>query len=86
MNQKLESDGYAEEDSRKWWKQEGDLHFPFSIFFSSASDNPFTVKSLMIPVPSYISGSPSEDMFLYLTFILVKEQGEWKIQFYGMEG
>jgi beta-lactamase regulating signal transducer with metallopeptidase domain len=27
-----------------------------------------------------------EDMFLYLTFILVKEQGEWKIQFYGMEG
>ena len=27
-----------------------------------------------------------EDMFLYLTSILVKEQGEWKIQFYGMEG
>lgn len=27
-----------------------------------------------------------EDMFLYLTFILVKEQGEWKIQFYGIEG
>ena len=26
------------------------------------------------------------DMFLYLTVILVKEQGEWKIQFYGMEG
>ncbi len=27
-----------------------------------------------------------EDMFMYLTFILVKEQGEWKIQFYGIEG
>lgn len=27
-----------------------------------------------------------EDMLLYLTLILVKEQGEWKIQFYGMEG
>ena len=27
-----------------------------------------------------------EDMFLYLTFVLVKEQGEWKIQFYGLEG
>ena len=27
-----------------------------------------------------------EDMFLYLTVILVKEQGEWKIQFYGIEG
>jgi len=26
------------------------------------------------------------DMFLYLTVILVKEQGDWKIQFYGMEG
>lgn len=27
-----------------------------------------------------------EDMFLYLTCILVKEQSEWKIQFYGIEG
>lgn len=27
-----------------------------------------------------------EDIFLYLTFILVKDQGEWKIQFYGVEG
>lgn len=27
-----------------------------------------------------------EDMFLYLTVILAKEQGEWKIQFYGIEG
>ena len=26
-----------------------------------------------------------EDMFLYLTFILVKEQGDWKIQSYGLE-
>lgn len=26
-----------------------------------------------------------EDMFLYLTFALIKEQGEWKIQFYGLE-
>lgn len=26
------------------------------------------------------------DMFLYLTCILVKEQDEWKIQFYGIEG
>lgn len=25
VNQKLEDDGYAEEDSHKWWKQEGDL-------------------------------------------------------------
>lgn len=30
--------------------------------------------------------SDYEDMFLYLTVILVKEQGEWKIQFYGIEG
>lgn len=30
--------------------------------------------------------SDYEDMFLYLTLIFVKEQGEWKIQFYGMEG
>ena len=30
--------------------------------------------------------STYEDMFLYLTFVLVKEQGEWKIQFYGVEG
>lgn len=27
-----------------------------------------------------------EDMFLYLTCILTKEQSEWKIQFYGIEG
>lgn len=27
-----------------------------------------------------------KDMFLYLTCILVNEQGEWKIQFYGIEG
>lgn len=27
-----------------------------------------------------------KDMFIYLTFILVKEQGDWKIQFYGVEG
>lgn len=27
-----------------------------------------------------------EDMYLYLTFILVKEQDDWKIQFYGIEG
>lgn len=27
-----------------------------------------------------------EDMFLYLTFILVKEENDWKIQFYGVEG
>ncbi len=26
-----------------------------------------------------------EDMFLYLAFALIKEQGEWKIQFYGLE-
>ena len=26
-----------------------------------------------------------EDMFLYLTCNLVKEQGEWKIQSYGLE-
>lgn len=25
VNQKLEGDGYTEEDSHKWWKQEGDL-------------------------------------------------------------
>lgn len=27
-----------------------------------------------------------DDMFLYLTFILVKEEEDWKIQFYGLEG
>ena len=30
--------------------------------------------------------SSYEDMFLYLSCTLVKEQGDWKIQFYGVEG
>lgn len=30
--------------------------------------------------------STYEDMFLYLTFLFVKEEGDWKIQFYGLEG
>lgn len=30
--------------------------------------------------------SDYEDMFLYLTFIMVKEENDWKIQFYGVEG
>ena len=58
VNQKLEGDGYAEDDSYKWWKQDGDLIYHV-IFFSSAFDNPFTVKSLIAPVPSYISALPS---------------------------
>lgn len=30
--------------------------------------------------------STYEDMFLYLTVIVVKEEDDWKIQFYGVEG
>lgn len=30
--------------------------------------------------------SDYEDMFLYLTVILVKEEEGWKIEFYGLEG
>lgn len=30
--------------------------------------------------------SSYEDMFLYLTVMLVREENEWKIQFYGVEG
>ena len=192
VNQKLESDGYAEEDSRKWWKQEGDLLYHaeqkvfendvWAIFYSfpvefeegwgrqfpvildtfalsnevdheklnhtAGTDeylgtedcqnirtaleafaesyfdrdvdavqkflastyegdpdiyegtgiiSDLTVKGLSDADEKKIENgkcnvsiefrdSTYEDMFLYLTFILVKEQGEWKIQFYGMEG
>ncbi len=192
VNQKLEGDGYAEEDSHKWWKQEGDLVYRieqkvfennvWGIFCSYPVDfeegwgrefpviaNTFAIsdgaengemnnavgtdeylgvedcqkiKTLLEAfAESYFNGdvgaiqkflastyegevdiyegtgiisdltvkglsdtdekkiengkcnasiefrdSNYEDMFLYLTFILVKEQGEWKIQFYGMEG
>lgn len=192
VNQKLESDGYAEEDSRKWWKQEGDLlyhaeqkvfendvwaiFYSFPVEFEEGWGRQFPVildtfalsnevdheklnhtagtdeylgtedcqnirTALEAFAESYFDGdvdavqkflastyegdpdiyegtgiisdltvkglsdadekkiengkcnvsiefrdSTYEDMFLYLTFILVKEQGEWKIQFYGMEG
>lgn len=32
------------------------------------------------------SDSNYEDMFLYLTLLLIKEEDDWKIQFYGVEG
>ena len=192
VNQKLEDDGYTEDDSYKWWKQEGDLLYHaeqkvfenniWVIFYSYPVDfqegwgrefpvivNTFTLSDgaengemnnavgtgeylgvedcqkirtvLEAFAESYFNGdvgaiqkflastyegevdiyegtgmisdltvkglsdtdekkvengkcnasiefrdSNYEDMFLYLTFILVKEQGEWKIQFYGMEG
>ena len=192
VNQKLEDDGYTEDDSYKWWKQEGDLLYHaeqkvfenniWVIFYSYPVDfqegwgrefpvivNTFALSDgaengemnnavgtgeylgvedcqkirtvLEAFAESYFNGdvgaiqkflastyegevdiyegtgmisdltvkglsdtdekkvengkcNPSiefrdsnyEDMFLYLTFILVKEQGEWKIQFYGMEG
>ena len=192
VNQKLEGDGYTEEDSYKWWKQEGDLLYHaeqkvfedniWVIFYSYPVDfedgwgrefpvivNTFALSNgedngkmnntvgigeyleaedcqkirtvLETFAKSYFDGdvdvvqkflastyegkvdiyegtgrisdltvkglsdtdekkiengkcnvsiefrdSNYEDMFLYLTFILVKEQGEWKIQFYGMEG
>ena len=192
VNQKLEGDGYTEEDSYKWWKQEGDLlyHAEQKVFedniwvifysypvdfedgwgrefpvivntfaLSNGEDNgkmnntvgigeyleaedcqkirtvleefaelyfdgdvnaiqkflastyegkvdiyegtgrisDLTVKGLSDTDEKKIENgkcnvsiefrdSNYEDMFLYLTFILVKEQGEWKIQFYGMEG
>ena len=192
VNQKLESDGYTEDDSYKWWKQEGDLlyhaeqkvfenniwvifysypvdfeegwgrEFPVIVNTFALSDgaengemnnavgtgeylgvedcqkirtvleafaesyfngdvdaiqkflastyegevdiyegtgmiNDITVKGLSDTDEKKIENgkynasiefrdSNYEDMFLYLTFILVKEQGEWKIQFYGMEG
>lgn len=192
VNQKLEGDGYTEEDSHKWWKQEGDLIYHveqkvfennvWGIFFSYPADfeggwgrefpvivDTFALSNgadngkannaagtgeylgaedcqkirtvLEMFAESYFNGdaeaiqkflastyegtvdiyegtgtisdltvkglsdtdenkiengkcnvsiefrdSDYEDMFLYLTFILVKEQGEWKIQFYGVEG
>ena len=192
VNQKLEDDGYTEDDSYKWWKQEGDLlyhaeqkvfenniwvifysypvdfqegwgrEFPVIVNTFALSDgaengemnnavgtgeylgvedcqkirtvleafaesyfnedvgaiqkflastyegevdiyegtgmiSDLTVKGLSDTDEKKIENgkcnasiefrdSNYEDMFLYLTFILVKEQGEWKIQFYGMEG
>ena len=192
VNQKLEGDGYAKEDSYKWWKQEGDLlyHVEQKVFenniwaifysypvdfedgwgrefpviintfaFSNGAENgklnntvgtdeylgsedcqkirtileafaksyfdgdvdaiqkflastyegevdiyedtgtisDLTVKGLSDADEKKIENgkcnvsiefrdSNYEYMFLYLTFILVKEQGEWKIQFYGIEG
>lgn len=192
VNQRLESDGYTEEDSHKWWKQEGDLIYHveqkvfensvWGIFYSypidfeegwgrefpviadtfalsNETDNGEvhntlgTVKYLSAEdcqkirtilesfAASYFNGdvntirmflastyegevdiyegtgtisdltvkglsdvdekkiengrcnvsmefrdSNYEDMFLYLTCIFVKEQGDWKIQFYGVEG
>ena len=192
VNQKLEDDGYTEDDSYKWWKQEGDLlyhaeqkvfenniwvifysypvdfqegwgrEFPVIVNTFALSDgaengemnnavgtgeylgvedcqkirtvleafaesyfnedvgaiqkflastyegevdiyegtgmiSDLTVKGLSGTDEKKIENgkcnasiefrdSNYEDMFLYLTFILVKEQGEWKIQFYGMEG
>lgn len=193
VNQKLESDGYVEEDSLKWWKQEGDLMYHveqkvfennvWGIFYSYPVDfedgwgrefpmivNTFalsggadtnektndiagtegylgdedcrkirtvldafakayfdgnadlvqkylastyegeidtyegtgtisdlTVKGLSDADEKKIENgkcivsvefrdSNYEDMFLYLTLILVKEEDDWKIQFYGVEG
>lgn len=192
VNQKLESDGYAQEDSHKWWKQEGDLiyrveqkvfennvwgifcsypvefeegwgrEFPVIVNTFAISDgednertntdvetggylgsedcqkirtvleafagsyfegdvdaiekflastyegeaaiyegtgriSDLTVKGLSDTDEKKIENgkcnvsiefrdSNYEDMFLYLTFTLVKEQGDWKIQFYGVEG
>lgn len=192
VNQKLEGDGYTEEDSYKWWKQEGDLlyhaeqkvfenniwvifysypvdfedgwgrEFPVIVNTFALSDgaengemnnavgtgeylgtedcqkirtvleafaesyfnrdidaiqkflastyegnvdiyegtgriSDLTVKGLSDTDEKKMENgkynasiefrdSNYEDMFLYLTSILVKEQGEWKIQFYGMEG
>lgn len=192
VNQKLESDGYVEESSHKWWKQEGDriYHVEQKVFENNiwgifcsypveyeegwgrefpviantfalvngadyAATNPtaeageslgtedcqkiraalenfaeayfdgdvdavqkflastyegdveiyegtgmisdLTVKGLAdtdekkiengtCTVSIEFRDSNYEDMFLYLTCILVKEQGEWKIQFYGIEG
>lgn len=192
VNQKLEGDGYTEEDSYKWWKQEGDLlyhaeqkvfenniwvifysypvdfedgwgrEFPVIVNTFALSDgaengemnnavgtgeylgtedcqkirtvleafaesyfnrdidaiqkflastyegnvdiyegtgriSDLTVKGLSDTDEKKMENgkynasiefrdSNYEDMFLYLTSILVKEQGEWKIQFYGVEG
>lgn len=192
VNQELKGDDYAEEDSHKWWKQEGDLIYHveqkvfennvWGIFYSYPVDfedgwgrefpvivNTFAILNgadnektnntvetgeylgaedcqkirtvLEAFAESYFDGdvdaiqkllactyegevdiyegkgvisdlivkglsdadekkiengkcnvsiefrdSNYEDMFLYLTLILVKEQGDWKIQFYGVEG
>lgn len=185
VNQKLESDGYAEDDSYKWWKQDGDLIYHveqkvfendvWGIFYSYPVDfedgwgrefpviaNTFALSAGADPAgtgeflgdedsqkirtvldafaESYFDGdvnaiqkfltstyegkidiyegtgtisdltvkglsntdekkiengrcnvsiefrdSNYEDMFLYLTFTFVKEQGDWKIQSYGLE-
>ena len=191
VNQKLEDDGYTEDDSYKWWKQEGDLLYHaeqkvfenniWVIFYSYPVDfqegwgrefpvivNTFALSDgaengemnnavgtgeylgvedcqkirtvLEAFAESYFNGdvgaiqkflastyegevdiyegtgmisdltvkglsdtdekkiengkcnasiefrdSNYEDMFLYLTCILVKEQGDWKIQSYGLE-
>ena len=192
VNQKLEDDGYTEEEPYKWWKQEGDLFYHaeqkvfendiWAIFYSYPVDfeegwgrefpvivNTFALSNgaengkmknaavtgeslnaedcqkirtvLETFAKSYFDGdvdvvqkflastyegeadiyegtgmisdltvkglsdtdekkiengtynasiefrdSNYADMFLYLSFILVKEQDEWNIQSYGMEG
>lgn len=193
VDQKLEEDGYAEEDSHKWWKQEGDLVYHveqkvveddvWGIFYSYPADfeggwgrefpvivNTFALLDgadngegkndaagtgeyleaedcrkirtvLDAFAEAYFDGdadairklladtyegeadlyegtgvisdltmkglsdadekkmengkyhvsiefrdSTYEDMFLYLTVIVVKEEDDWKIQFYGVEG
>ena len=192
VNRKLEGDGYTEEDTHKWWKQEGDLlyHVEQKVFENSvwgifcsypvdfeegwgrefpvivntfalsegedngkmentagtgedpAAEDDRKIRTVLEAfAASYFAGdgdaiekflastyegdidiyegtgmisdltvkglsdadrkefedgkcnvsiefrdSNYEDMFLYLTFILVREQGEWKIQFYGVEG
>ncbi len=193
VNQKLKDDGYVEDDSRKWWKQEGDLIYHieqkefdnnvWGIFYSYPVEfeegwgrefhvivNTFALSDgaaynentndatgtgeylkdedcqairavLDGAAQGYFNGNADaiqtflastyegavevyegtgtisdltvkglsdadekkmengtynasiefrdsnyEDMFLYLTFILVKEEDNWKIQFYGLEG
>lgn len=192
VNQKLEGDGYVEEDTQRWWKQEGDLIYHveqkvfendvWGIFYSYPIDfeegwgrefpvilNTFAISNgansegahdtvetgeylgdedsqkirtvLEAFAESYFDGSVDaiqkflastyegeadiyegtgevsdltvkglsdtdekemengkcnvsiefrdsnyEDMLLYLTVTLVEEQGDWKIQFYGVEG
>jgi len=60
-------------------------------YASTGTVSDFTVKGLSDNDGKYnvsmeFRDSSYEDMFLYLTVILVREEDGWKIQFYGVEG
>ncbi len=67
------------------------------IYESTGAVSDFTVKGLSDADEKKIENGSSvvslefrdsnyEDMFLYLTFVLIRQEDQWKIQSYGLEG